>query len=86
MLQNIHNYLKAWTEPLEQPKQWKRDMRFGMWNKRSLYRYGSLTTVARELAWYKLDLVGEQGGPVTVGDYTCCYGRGNENQRGTGLS
>ena len=29
MLQNIHNYLKAWTEPLVQPKQWKRDMRFG---------------------------------------------------------
>jgi len=38
---------------------------------------GSLTTVARELARYKLDLVGEQGGTVTVGDFTCYYGQGN---------
>jgi endonuclease/exonuclease/phosphatase family metal-dependent hydrolase len=35
-------------------------MRFGTWNVRSLYRSGSLTTVARELAGYKLDLVGVQ--------------------------
>jgi exonuclease III len=36
------------------------DMRFGTWNVRSLYRSGSLKTVARELAKYKLDLVGVQ--------------------------
>jgi len=35
-------------------------MRFGMWNVRSLHRAGSLTTAARELARYKLDLVGVQ--------------------------
>ena len=32
----------------------------GTWNIRSLYRSGSLTTVARELARYKLTLVGAQ--------------------------
>jgi hypothetical protein len=31
-------------------------MRFGTWNVRSLYRAGSLTAAARELAGYKLDL------------------------------
>jgi len=35
-------------------------MRFDMWNVTSLYRSGSLITVARELARYKLDLVGVQ--------------------------
>jgi hypothetical protein len=35
-------------------------MSFGTWNVRSLYRPGSLMTVARELAKYKLDLVGVQ--------------------------
>jgi hypothetical protein len=34
------------------------DMRYGTWNVRSLYRVGSLMTVLRELARYKLDLVG----------------------------
>jgi hypothetical protein len=33
-------------------------MTFGTWIVRSLYRSGSLTAVARELARYKLDLVG----------------------------
>jgi exonuclease III len=50
----------AWTDTLVQPKQWKRDMRFSTWNVRSLYRPGSPTTEARELARYKLDLVGVQ--------------------------
>jgi exonuclease III len=36
------------------------DMRFGTWNVRSLYRIGSLKTVARELGKYKLDLMGVQ--------------------------
>jgi exonuclease III len=47
-------------ESLEQPKQQKMDMRFGTWNVRSFYRSGSLKTVSRELAKYKLDLVGIQ--------------------------
>jgi hypothetical protein len=36
------------------------DLRFGTGNVRSLYRSGSLKTVARELGKYKLDLVGVQ--------------------------
>jgi hypothetical protein len=35
-------------------------MRFSTWNVRSLYRPGSLTTAARELTRYKLDLEGVQ--------------------------
>jgi hypothetical protein len=48
------------SDPSVQPKQWKRDMRFGEWNVRSLYRSGSITTVVWKLARYKLDLVGVQ--------------------------
>ena len=50
-------------------------MRFDTWNVRSLYRSGSLKTVARELARYKLDFVGVQkvtwdkGDTVRAGDY-----------------
>ena len=46
-----------------------------IWNVRSLYRVGSLTTAARELARYKLDLAGIQevgwnkGSMVRAGDY-----------------
>jgi len=36
----------------------ERDMKFGTWNVRSLNKSGSLTTAVRELARYKLDLVG----------------------------
>jgi len=49
-------------------------MRFSTWNVRSLYRTGSLTAAARELARYKLDLAGVQevrwdkGGTVRAGD------------------
>jgi exonuclease III len=35
-------------------------MRLGTWNVSSLYRIGSLRTVARELGKYRLDLVGVQ--------------------------
>jgi len=65
----------CWTDPLLQPKQWKRDMRFGTGNVRSLNRSGSLSTVVRELTRYKLDLVCVQevrwgrGGTVRAGDY-----------------
>jgi dolichyl-phosphate-mannose--protein O-mannosyl transferase len=38
----------------------KRDIVLGTWNVRSLYRAGSPTAVARELARYKLDFVGVQ--------------------------
>ena len=35
-------------------------MSFGTWNVRSLYRAGSLTAAGRELARYKLYLLGVQ--------------------------
>ena len=67
-------------------------MRFGTWNVRSLYRAGSLTTAARELPRYKLDLVGVQevrwdnGGTIRAGNDSFFYGKGNENnQLGTGF-
>jgi hypothetical protein len=62
-------------------------MRFGTWNIRSLYRSGPPMTVARELARYKLYLVGMQevrwdkGGTVRAGDYTFFYGKGNESHQ-----
>jgi hypothetical protein len=50
------------------------DMRFGFWNVRNLYRVGFLMTVSRELARYKLHLVGVQEvrweGVEPAGEYT----------------
>jgi len=51
---------RNWTDTLVRSKQRKRDMRFGTWNVRSVYRARSFTTAAMELARYKLDLVGVQ--------------------------
>jgi hypothetical protein len=36
------------------------DMKFGIWNVRSMCRAGSLRAVAEEISEYKLDLVGVQ--------------------------
>ena len=53
-----------------------KDILLGSWNVRSLYRAGSLMAATRELARYKLDLVGVQEvrwvkeGTVKAGDYS----------------
>jgi hypothetical protein len=77
----------------KQRKRKKMDLRFGTWNVRSMYRTGSLRTVAEEISKYKLDLVGVQevrwggGGTETAGDCTFFYRKGNENHElGTGFS
>jgi hypothetical protein len=68
------------------------DMRFGTWSIRSLYRIGSLKTVAMELWKYKPDLVDaqeviwEKGGTERAEDYIFFYGQGNgDHQLGTGF-
>jgi hypothetical protein len=54
---------------------------------RTLYRSGSLTTVARELAQYKLNFMGEQDlrqdkqGTVKAGEHIFFYGKGNKNHQ-----
>jgi hypothetical protein len=73
-----NHYAQPWnkTDYLAQPKHPKMDTRFGTWNVRSLYRSGSLKTVARELGKYKLHLAGVQeirwdkGGTERAEDYT----------------
>jgi len=65
----------------------KRDLRFGTWNVRSLYRAGSLTAAARELTRFTLDLVGMQevrwdkGGTVRAVDYNFFYEIGDKNRQ-----
>jgi hypothetical protein len=68
------------------------DMRFGTWNVRSMYRAGSLRTVAEEVSKYKLHLVGvkevrwDEGGTEPEGQYTVLYRKGNQNHElGTGF-
>jgi uncharacterized protein with NAD-binding domain and iron-sulfur cluster len=59
----------------------------GTWNVRNQYRSGSLTTAARELARYKLDLVGvlevrwDKGGKVRAGECNFFYGKENDNHQ-----
>jgi glycerophosphoryl diester phosphodiesterase len=60
------------------------DIKFGMWNVRSLYRAGSLRTAVKEISKYK-DLVGvhkvrwDRGDTESAGECILSYGKGNEN-------
>jgi hypothetical protein len=55
-------------------------MKFSVWNVRSMYRAGLLKAAARELARYKLDLVGvkevrgDEKGTVSAKDFNFLYG------------
>src|SRR5215475_7384701 len=68
-----------------------RDILLGTWNVRSLYRAGSLMAAARELARYKLDLVGVQevrwdkGGTVKARIIVFSMGKEMNHQLGTGF-
>jgi hypothetical protein len=50
----------GFLEEVSRSRKRNRDILLGTWNVRSLYRAGSLMATARELARYKLDLVGVQ--------------------------
>jgi hypothetical protein len=95
-LKTLHRKNKYVTKNEIEPRTWKdfldkrpklrnMDMRFDTWIVRSLYKVGSLMTGSRELARYKLDLVGVQevrwegGGIEPAGEYTFSYGKGNDN-------
>ena len=68
-----HRKPRNGTDNLVRPEQ-RKDLRFGTWSARRLFRARSLTAEARELARYKLDLVGVQEvrwdkwGTVRAGD------------------
>ena len=50
----------VFLEEVSRSRKRNRDILLGTWNVRSLYRAGAHMAVARELARYKLDLVGVQ--------------------------
>jgi hypothetical protein len=53
LVMKIHKKPRTWTDSLDNgTKQSKMDMRFGMWNVRSMYSAGSLRTVMEEVSKY----------------------------------
>ena len=77
----------VFLEEVSHNRKRNRDILLCTWNVRSLYRAGPLVAAARELARYKLDLVGvqevrwEKEGTVKAGDYSFFYGKGNKNHQ-----
>ena len=77
----------VFLEEVSRSRKRNRDILLGTWNDRSLYRAGVLVAAARELARYKLDLVGvqevrwEKEGTVKAGDYSFFYGKENDNHQ-----
>ena len=66
----------VFLEEVSHSRKRNKDILLGTWNVRSLYRAGLLMVAARELARYKLNLVGvqevrwEKEGTVKAGDYS----------------
>ena len=66
----------VFLEEVSRSRERNRDILLRTWNVRSLYRAGSIMAGARELARYKLDLVGvqevrwEKEGTVKAEDYS----------------
>jgi hypothetical protein len=56
----VTKYFKAprtRTDSLARHRQWKKEMRSGIWNARNLCRVGTVRSVVGELEKYKLDLM-----------------------------
>jgi hypothetical protein len=73
----------------KQTKLKKMNMRFGAWNVRSLYRAGSLMTVANKILKQSVgvqEVRWDRGGTEPAGKCTFFYGKGNETyELGTGF-
>ena len=71
----LHSDLQGGVFLGEALRRIRRDIKLGTWNVRNLYRAGSLKAAVRELAKYKLDVLGvlevrwDKEGTVRTGDY-----------------
>jgi hypothetical protein len=81
-----HKGPRTWADSLNKRlKLRKMNMRFRTWNVISLYRIGSLMTVAKQLSKYMLYLVTlwevrwDRGGTGPACEYTFLYGKEDEN-------